>query len=88
MPEFRNTLKPKNLDRVVRNEIREELKLGETSMVSRSGGLPPGKFCMTTPLRSFGKRPILENLPGGGGNYHICRYGVCHFLGCLFSSGK
>ena len=23
-----------------------------------------------------------------GGNYHICRYGMCHFLGCLFSSRK
>ena len=23
-----------------------------------------------------------------GGNYHICGYGMCHFLGCLFSSRK
>ena len=24
--------------------------------------------------------------PRGVGNYHIWRYGMCHFLGCLFSS--
>ena len=31
-----------------------------------------------------------SGVPGGGagGNYHICRYGMCHFLGCLFSSRK
>ena len=22
--------------------------------------------------------------PGGGGNYHICRYGMCHFWGAFF----
>ena len=25
---------------------------------------------------------------GGGGNYHICWYEMCHILGCLFSSRK
>ena len=31
---------------------------------------------------------ILFGNTGGGGNYHICRYGMCHFLGCLFSNRK
>ena len=26
--------------------------------------------------------------PGGGGNYHICRYGMCHFFGVPFFEQK
>ena len=25
---------------------------------------------------------------GGGGNYHVCWYEMCRFLGCLFSGRK
>ena len=28
-----------------------------------SGGLPPGKFLMTTPFRSLENAPFLENVP-------------------------
>ena len=27
-------------------------------------------------------------VPGGGGNYHICRYGMCRFFGVPFFERK
>ena len=42
----------------------------------------------TVPYTNIWKNDTLPGARGGGGDYHTCRYGMCHFLGCLFSSRK
>ena len=39
----------------------------------------PCKRVALTAVKSIGTWEL-----GPGGNYHVCRYGICHFLGCLF----
>ena len=48
-----------------------------------------GRFCFLDSEAEQRALPFLyincSNLsPGGGGNYHIYRYGMCHFWGAFF----